>query len=155
MIIRRAEERDLEPLLDLYDQLYDILIREHGFPFAFSRDENRAVLSIQIKSRLCCIFVAEQDNALLGFVHGSISKLDRRLTYQGEKVIARIDDVYVSPETRGTGVANALMQEAEAWFRSEEVAGVESYIVSGNQQSLRFHQKRGYEIIASRTIKPL
>lgn len=155
MIIRRAEERDLEPLLDLYDQLYDILIREHGFPFAFSRDENRTVLSIQIKSRLCCIFVAEQDNALLGFVHGSISKLDRRLTYQGEKVIARIDDVYVSPETRGTGVANALMQEAEAWFRSEEVAGIESYIVSGNQQSLRFHEKRGFATVASRTIKPL
>lgn len=155
MIIRRAEERDLEPLLDLYDQLYDILIREHGFPFTFSRDENKAVLSIQIKSRLCCIFVAEQDDALLGFVHGSISKLDRRLSYEGQKAIARIDDVYVSPQTRGTGVANALMQEAEAWFRSEEVAGVESYIVSGNQQSLSFHQKRGFEIIASRTIKQL
>lgn len=155
MIIRRAEEKDLEPLLDLYDQLYDILIREHGFPFAFSRDENKAVLSIQIRSKLCCIFVAEQDDGLVGFVHGSISKLDRRLSYEGQKAIARIDDVYVSPETRGSGVADALMQEAEAWFRSEEIAGVESYIVSGNQQSLRFHQKRGFATIASRTIKPL
>lgn len=155
MIIRRAEERDLEQLLDLYDRLYDILIHEYGFPFDFSRAENAAVLTVQIKSRLFCIFVAEENEKLNGFVHGSISKLDRRLSYNGQKAIARIDDVYVSPEARGNGAASALMQEAEAWFRSEEVVVAESYIVSGNQQSMRFHNKRGYEAIASRTFKKL
>jgi ribosomal protein S18 acetylase RimI-like enzyme len=155
MLIRKAEERDLTQLLELYDSLYDILIHNYGFPFDFSREENEAVLRVQLKSRLCCIFVAEEGETLLGFVHGSVVKLDRRLSYQGQSAIARIDDVYVRPETRGGGLARTLMDAAEDWFRSEELPVAESYILDGNQQSLRFHEKRGYETIAKRTVKRL
>lgn len=155
MLIQKAEERDLDALLDLYDRLYEILTDEYGYPFTLSREDNREVLSVQIKSRLCLILVALEGERPIGFVHASVSKLDRRLSYKGEKAIGRIDDIYVDDAERGTGTAQALIKAAEEWFREGEISFVESYILRENGRSMRFHEKCGFSNISSRFCKKL
>lgn len=154
-LIREAQEEDIPSLLDFYDSLYDLLTGEYGYPFTFHREENEKFLPVQIKSRFCCLYVAEDDQQLIGFVHGSIAKLERRLTYQGQKAIGRIDDIYVNAEKRGLGVAEMLLKAAEEWFLSEEITMVESYILCENLRSLGFHEKHGYERTTYRLLKEM
>jgi ribosomal protein S18 acetylase RimI-like enzyme len=159
MNIRRATQTDLTQLLDmydcLYDGLYDILIGEYGYPFSFSREANAEVLAVRLKSKLFGIFVAEENGALAGFVHGSVTKLDRRLSFEGQNSIARIDEIYVKDEYRGSGAAAALLGAAEDWFAQSGVSIVESYILSENFSSIRFHEKLGYKTTTVRMIKRL
>jgi hypothetical protein len=93
VIIRKAGEQDLRSLLDMYDELYRILIGEYGFPFEFSREENRGALTVQLRSKLVNILVAELNGEVIGFVHASISRLDRWLSRGDLKAIGRIDDM--------------------------------------------------------------
>lgn len=155
MIIRKAEEQDIESLLDMYDRLYDILQGEYGYPFKLSRQENQEVLSVRMHSKLCNIIVAEENSLLVGFVHTSISKIDRRFTFNNQKLIGRIDDIYVSEDVRGSGVAQNLLDKAEEWLRKNEIEVIESYIIERNERSLRFHQKGGFEVLSLRTYKTL
>lgn len=155
VMIRPAQDRDMESLLDLYDALYDLLIDEYGYPFSFSREENENVLAIQIKSRFCCLYVAEDEGRVIGFVHGTVAKLERRLTYGDQKAIGRIDDIYVRDDYRGSGVAAQLLKTAEDWFSEQELSLVESYILLANPRSLRFHENHAYEPVTYRTLKKL
>lgn len=155
MVIRTAQEADLPQLLEIYDRLYDMLTGEYGYPFEFSREQNERTLAVQIKSKLCRVLVAQEEQELCGFAHGSISRLDRRVTYKGAKTIGRVDDIYVEPEKRGGGLAAQLMAGLEEWFRQEEVQVVESYILSKNGQSLAFHEKCGFEPASYRVLKDL
>lgn len=155
VMIRPAQEQDILSLLDLYDALYALLINEYGYPFSFHREENEKMLAVQIKSRFCCLYVAEAEEQLIGFVHGSVSKLERRLTYGDQKIIGRIDDIYVNGEYQGMGVAALLLQAAEDWFSEEGISLVESYILCANPRSLRFHENHGYGAAAYRTLKKL
>ena len=155
MIIRKAEQQDIDSLLDMYDRLYDILQGEYGYPFRLSRQENREVLSIRLHSKLCNIIVAEDNNILVGFVHTSISKIDRRFTFKNQKLIGRIDDIYVNEYVRGLGVAQNLLDKAEEWLREKDIEVIESYILERNERSLRFHQKGGYQVLSLRTYKVL
>ncbi|MGI5985529.1 MAG: GNAT family N-acetyltransferase, partial [Oscillospiraceae bacterium] len=147
--------RDMESLLDMYDKMYEILCGEYGYPFELSRTDNREVLAVQMRSKLCKVLVAEDNGSLVGFVHTSISKLDRRFTFKGQRVIGRIDDIYVSGEARGSGLAQDLLEKAEEWLREEGIEIVESYILDRNERSLRFHQKDGFQILSKRTYKVL
>ncbi|MGI5970766.1 MAG: GNAT family N-acetyltransferase [Oscillospiraceae bacterium] len=155
VIIRKAGEQDLRSLLDMYDELYRILIGEYGFPFEFSREENRGALTVQLRSKLVNILVAELNGEVIGFVHASISRLDRRLSRGDLKAIGRIDDIYVRGRFRGSGAARELLEGAEAWFRAEEVDMVESYILDKNAESRRFHEKNGYKPMSVRMYKTL
>ena len=62
---------------------------------------------------------------------------------------AYIDRIALQPSVRGLGVADALYDEFEAWAAASGRTTVcaEVNTVPANPRSLRFHQRRGFEVV--------
>ena len=62
---------------------------------------------------------------------------------------AYVDRIALSPQLRGSGAADALYDEFEAWAtRSDRpVVCAEVNVVPPNPRSLRFHERRGFVVV--------
>ncbi len=154
MRIRKAQETDLPALFTLYDRLYDTL-SGFGLPFSLNSDEMKGVLGAMLKSRFCLITVAEEDGRIVGFLSAGISRMDRKLQFQGQNMIGIVSDIYVEPALRGKGVAKELLACAEDWFRENGIGLIESYVVMENHASAAFFKKHGYSDMSRLMMKTL
>ena len=137
MNIRTAERRDLSAMLDIYNYevkngtaTFDVEPRAGAAGeawFAAHNTGNHPLL------------VAEEDGKVLGYA--SLSPYRDFDAYLQTVELS----VYVAPESRGRGIASALM---EAVLRlAREDAGthtVVSVIAGGNAASVRLHEKFGF-----------
>ena len=76
--------------------------------------------------------IALRDDEIVGFVHFSTRE-------DGEK---RLDALYTVKDTYGTGLAQLLMKEGEAFTANHEV---ELEVVSYNERAKAFYRKYGFE----------
>lgn len=62
---------------------------------------------------------------------------------------AYVDRIALSPQLRGSGAADALYDEFEAWASGSgrPVVCAEVNVVPPNPRSLRFHQRRGFVVV--------
>lgn len=62
---------------------------------------------------------------------------------------AYVDRIALQPDARGSGVADAIYDEFEAWATStgRPVVCAEVNTVPPNPRSLRFHERRGFEVV--------
>jgi ribosomal protein S18 acetylase RimI-like enzyme len=152
MANRRATEADLDDLIEMYADLYAGL-RRVGLPFELEdSDRLRDILSTQMRSKLCAVFVAEQEGERVGFISVMLGKMERRL--KGD-LIGAVNDLYVKPEARGGGVASGLVREAEVWFVSLGAGAVEADVIWGNELGRSFWRRQGYGDMSVSIYKPL
>jgi GNAT superfamily N-acetyltransferase len=86
------------------------------------------------------VLQALSDRALLGFV---CVLLDEE-----PKWGARLDNLHVSPESKGTGVGYALFQAAREWIaRVSPGTAMHLWCVEGNQVARRFYDRQGGTIV--------
>ncbi|WP_099469569.1 GNAT family N-acetyltransferase [Konateibacter massiliensis] len=144
MIIRKAEKKDLEELLEIYNyevkngistlDLEPRTMEEWKEWFGLHNVENHP------------LFVAEVDNHVAGYA--SMSSYRNKEAYKTTVELS----IYIGPDYRGQGIASALMefilQEAK---KDESVHTVVSVITAGNEASRRLHEKFGFEFCG--TIK--
>lgn len=57
-----------------------------------------------------------------------------------------VQEVYVSPQMRRTGLATQLLRDAHGWFTAHRIATVRAAIWHDNNSSLNLFQNAGYEI---------
>lgn len=154
VIIRRAVPEDLDAVSALYGDLYGLLYTM-TFPFTFAQDELDDILNILLRSKMCCLAVAEADGAICGFLSASVNRMDRKLSCDGLRLMGKINDICVAPAYRGSGVADKLLEYVEAWLTELGVPIVESEVICENQHSLRWFQKHGYLPFCQLTYKKL
>lgn len=87
------------------------------------------------------VLVAEIDGEIVGWA--SLSRWSDRYAYSDTAEIS----VYVDEEKRGKGVGTALMDEVLRQGRSAGLHTVLARITSGNEISIRMHEKAGFEHI--------
>lgn len=138
MKIRRAERRDIQALLDIYN--YEV---EHGVAtfdlhkkgleewtawFEAHNVENHPLL------------VAEADGRVVGYA--SLSAYREKEAYRSTVELS----VYIAPDARRKGVATALMEEILREAREDaRTHTVVSVITAGNEASIRLHERFGFE----------
>ncbi len=138
MKIRKAEHRDLQALLDIYN--YEV---EHGVAtldlqpkdmhqweawFAAHNVENHPLL------------VAEADGHVAGYA--SLSDYREKEAYKTTVELS----VYIGPDDRQKGIATALMEEILAEARRDgRTHTVVSVITAGNEASVHLHRRFGFE----------
>ena len=154
MIIRRATEADAESLLRMYGELYKLL-SALGLPFSLSKDDLEHILPTLMKSKMCCLAVAEDETGICGFVSAAVSRMDRKLNYGGEAMIGIINDIFAVQRVRGGGVAAMLLAYAEDFFTEKGVSMVESEVIVKNEASAAFFRKNGYGELAQILYKTL
>lgn len=101
--------------------------------------------------------VVEIDEVVEGFFIGLAEGLDYaspnyRWFADRHESFAYVDRIALQPEARGVGVADALYQDFEDWARDtgRPVVCAEVNVEPPNPRSLRFHQRRGFEVVAER-----
>jgi GNAT superfamily N-acetyltransferase len=67
--------------------------------------------------------------------------------FTGRRAAARVADlvaVYVTPEARGTGVVQVLMDAASAWAATRGLAVLHLYVNAQNPRAHRAYEKSGF-----------
>lgn len=133
--VRQAGPADapiVAPLFDAYREFY-----EQPSDPALAR----AFISERLERGESVIFVAERNGRPVGFVQlyplfSSTSPRPRRLWL--------LNDLYVAPEARGSGVGHALMARARRLAEETDACGLELATARTNQMAQRLYESLGY-----------
>jgi aminoglycoside 6'-N-acetyltransferase I len=135
-LVRTAGGDDLPELLRLAREFYD----EDGF--ATSDDELdrnfRALFGAETSAHIC---LAIQDGAAVGF---ALTTTDLVLE---SGLVAELQDLYVMPAHRGTGVGARLMHDSKQWATAQGAALLEIVVApNGHDVSrlLRYYATQGF-----------
>lgn len=153
-VILPATPEHIPAISALYGDLYRLLA-SMNFPFTLEEADLADVLKVFMRSKLCCLAVAQQNGSVCGFIAASINRLDRKLSVDGARLMGKINDICVSPEYRGTGLSDQLLLYAEGWLREQEISLVESEVILENRRSLRWFERHGYLPFCHLTYKKL
>lgn len=55
--------------------------------------------------------------------------------------------IYVAPEARGHGIADALLRQGEAWFASHEMTTLGTSTSATNSRLISLFTKHGYRVV--------
>ena len=98
-----------------------------------------------------CVFVADDDNKVVGFVHVEVYEV---LYAQS---VANILGIAVSSEFRRRGIGKKLLSQAEEWAKSKGIAMMRLNTGAAREGAHAFYRSLGYidEKLQLRFLKPL
>lgn len=138
MIIRKAENSDLQELMDIYN--YEVVNGVATFDMAPKTLEERKEWFEAHSSEKYPLIVAEINGKVVGYA--SLSKYREKAAYQTTVELS----VYIARAFWGQGVATKLMEQILEMARQEEsIHTVVSVITAGNEVSSKLHRKFGFE----------
>lgn len=156
MIIRKAEEKDLAQIVNLYDKFLKYMckfgkfVKDKNFHID-SKIEIKNALTRRIKSSAKKIFlVAEEKDKILGFIEAEI--MSQRDSKTKRKVI-EIVDIYVKNKRKGVG--NKLFKEIEKWSKLEEANFIQWEFLHGNKSAENFCIKNKFKYFRVKMLKRL
>jgi ribosomal protein S18 acetylase RimI-like enzyme len=134
--IEPAQENDLPSIKLLLVELMEAMTDTEGF------DIDRSVENCQalIQSPLQYVFVARQENSIVGFINFSTRK-----TVMHPASSALIDELIVSERCRGMGIGKLLLRTVVAKCRDLGCCEVEVSTEKSNARARRFYKACGFE----------
>jgi GNAT superfamily N-acetyltransferase len=140
-LVRPAETTDVDQLIRLFDLAKEELEgrkgawlwERHNSPFA---DALRAAQTVLLEPWIALI--GSIDSTVLGYLVGRIEGLHR------DGTLGVIHGLYVEPDARGVGIADALVAEAIDRFRSLGCVGVDSWSLPGERETKNFYEAHGF-----------
>ena len=143
MIIRKATPKDAIGILGLMKQLIDL--HHHLDPYykTFAQYRNlRDYIGETASSRDKILLVAEEDNAVLGYI---ISVIEDTPSYATENKIGVIADATVTEQCRRRGILRLLFDEALNWFNKKGVKRIELSVDARNETAVASWKKLGFK----------
>ena len=144
-VLRPADKADL-PVLG---RLGAALIRiHHDFdPLRFLTPPDDAeagyawFLGTQMQDADACVFVAEQEGEVVGYVYGGLEPMSWR---ELRDAAGFIHDVVVADTHRGRGIGEALVQRASDWLRGHGAPRVLLWTAQRNVAAQRLFLRLGF-----------
>jgi ribosomal protein S18 acetylase RimI-like enzyme len=145
LVIRKAERRDLDSL----GRLGAMLMRAH---YAFDRLRflvpgegaergYAAFLGSVLDSDEDCVFVAEQDGVIEGYVFVALEPLSWK---ELRGPAGFIHDLAVADEARRSGIGTKLMQVAIDWLRERDAPRVILWTAAPNEAAQALFREMGF-----------
>lgn len=63
-------------------------------------------------------------------------------------IVGELLQVWIAPQTRGSGLAQELLQTVFQWARKNGFRKIQAEVMASNEQALRFYEKNGFKIMA-------
>ncbi len=141
MIIRTICEDDAEQFLSLCKQLdleTQFMLLEPG-ERKTPLEEQQAQIEILLREENQTIFVAEQDNQLVGYLEasGGIFKRNRHCVY----LVIGILQAFT-----GQGIGTQLFQSLEEWAKQQHIHRLELTVMTHNTAGIALYKKQGFAI---------
>lgn len=135
MVLRAATADDLADLVRLAHDFYD----EDGFTAA--DDDIRARFDELLTSRDARIAVVVHDGATCAFALTTV----RLILESG--LVAELQDLFVEPDHRRMGIANALIDDATEWARAQSASLLEVVVAPNGRDVTNlvdYYRLRGF-----------
>lgn len=116
------------------------------------------IASADLRAMLAAIRAGDPDNVVLIADRGGTPvgclHIYAAVDFFGRRH-AHLSVIAVTPETEGTGVADAMMAEAEAWTRARGLPLLTLNVIDGNARARRFYARHGFGPEIVKYVKPL
>jgi ribosomal protein S18 acetylase RimI-like enzyme len=133
--VRPAVPGDVAVLTTLLELLFSV---EEDFQFDKARQ--RKGLEQMIKSRSCCVLVAETVGEVIGMCTGQITIS----TAEGGPALL-VEDVVVKREWQGRQVGRDLLNALNTWAIGHGISRLQLLADRTNDEALGFYQKLGWQ----------
>ena len=154
--IRQATTQDYEALLPLFEDIDALHRQQH--PERFQKPagpaRDRDFFLTALADDQAGFFVAEVSGELVGHVH-VIVRDTPPVPILKPRRLAHIDEIAVKAAYRGRGVGHLLMEQAEAWARTNGATAIELGVYEFNQEAQAFYRDLGYTTFHRRMGKSL
>lgn len=147
-IIRESSLEDTEVL----DKLLTLLIRDEK-KYDSNINEEFVVENFyeNIINKDCnIIYVAEEDNKIVGYLYGYIKEND--VTLENTAVL---DALYVIDEYRNKGVATSLVNGFKSWSRENNARYIEVQVLNKNIDAFNLYKMLGFNELKSILVNDL
>lgn len=134
MNIRKAQPEDVDALAGLFDQ-YRIFYQQ-----ASDKEAAKQFLSERIRNKESVIFLAFLDGVLVGF-----TQLYPVFSSIGMMRAWVLNDLYVRPESRGSGAADALLKAAQGLGAETSSRWLVLQTASHNHRAQRVYERNNWE----------
>ena len=144
IIIRKADNEDIEPLAMLIDYLFSI---EQDFQI---NNEN-AVQGLQLlinDQKKCWVLVAEVENKIVGMVTMQLVISTAEGGYSG-----LLEDMVIAPDYQGQGIGSKLLIKMEKWAFEQGVSRIQLQADKDNHSALAFYKKNSWQSTSLITLK--
>jgi len=145
MNIRRAERRDLKAVGELGAMLMETHYAFDSKRFlaagAGAARGYASFLASVIESPEACVFVAEENGRVLGYVYAALEPLSWK---ELRGPAGFIHDVAVHEDARRSGVATQLLEAATGWLREQGAPRVILWTAAPNAAAQRLFRRLGF-----------
>ena len=138
--IRTATENDLQATLDIYNEI--IANSTAIFQYEPQTLEMRKVWFAEKKAKNYPVFVAEENNVIVGF-----STFGQFRNWQAYQYSVE-NSVYVKADCRGKGIAKLLLQPLIDAAKQMQLHTIIAGIVADNEASIALHKQFGFVEVA-------
>ena len=158
MTIREYLHNDKQSLIAFLEQQHDHMIPYD--PFGRVRKDSYGKNSVESllneNEKTGKIFVAEEAGKIVGYISGWVKKIEDFPDQTGApNVNGMFDNIFVSPDSRGKGVAKALVEKLENYFKESNCKLIWLNVYSENEEATGFYNKLGYVPNSTTFIKKL
>lgn len=98
----------------------------------------------QVAAKDGAVFVAEFQGQRVGCLMCTMDEDNGEYVKPQHRRYGYVNDLYVGQKARGTGVADALMQAAEDYFREKGLTNIRLGVLSENKRARSFYERLGW-----------
>ncbi|HEH9394138.1 TPA: GNAT family N-acetyltransferase [Aeromonas salmonicida] len=144
MEIRKAQEPDIDAILELNRQIGEIHYEHYPEVFCPPSPEERAFLltAIAAEGRLFC--VAELGGAVVGFLTARID-INESIPFLSKQPICRIGSVVVDEKHRGRGIGKELIAHCDSWAKARDACQIRLEVMSFNERAKSLYESLGFK----------
>jgi len=144
MIIRTATLKDIEKVLSLGEQIFEI--HSKARPDLFEKKPiNYEYLKFVIEENNKKIFIAEDNNELVGYCISSIYEVKNHPMFN-DMLNINVEDFCVDKNYRKKGVGKKLFENVKNYAKENNVQFIELSVWEFNQNAMEFYKNMGMKI---------
>jgi ribosomal protein S18 acetylase RimI-like enzyme len=97
-----------------------------------------------------CLFVAESGGEVVGFLSGELREGSPAFN---PKTWAAVEDVYVTPDHRSSGIGHALFEACQEWAREKDANGISLQVAADNIRARKFYEELSFREVSVYQVK--
>ncbi|MBD3349872.1 MAG: GNAT family N-acetyltransferase [Candidatus Lokiarchaeota archaeon] len=142
--IRRATEKDIEQIGELWKELMDFHAKRDIY---FQRGKEghvywkKRILEAIEKKSTNLVLVAENSNQIVGYIYAYIAEF---LPVFDRMLFGFIVDISVTDKCRKSGIGRELVLKTLNWFKQRHIKRIEVVVSVKNEISTKFWRKVGF-----------